>query len=205
MPSITFANQERQPNSLLCIGRNYMAHIEELNNAVPEEMVFFFKPASSLSAVLNSQQGGEPLHYEAEICFLIEASAPIAVGIGLDLTKRATQQRLKERGLPWERAKAFSGAAVLSPFVSLQNIQLTSLRFELRIDDDLQQQGDYGLMINKPEEIFRELSHFIDLQDNDIVMTGTPKGVGQVVSGARYHVSLFSDDTLLLTHEWIAL
>ncbi|MFA0697572.1 fumarylacetoacetate hydrolase family protein, partial [Vibrio sp. 10N.222.49.C9] len=106
LKQVTLENQSFTPSKILCVGRNYAAHIEELGNEIPEDMVVFMKPNSSLSQQLNSFHD-EPLHYEAELCFLVKDGEFSGVAIGLDLTKRETQSALKAKGLPWERAKAF--------------------------------------------------------------------------------------------------
>ena len=100
------------PTKVLCVGRNYVDHIEELNNAIPDAMVVFNKPCTSVTSSLSSFHQ-EALHYEAEICFIVENGQYSAVGLGLDLTKRELQSSLKAKGLPWERAKAFDGSAVI--------------------------------------------------------------------------------------------
>lgn len=106
MNSVTCSNEPIVPSKIVCIGRNYSEHIEELGNATPKRMVVFIKPNSSISETLTSYHG-EQVHYEAEICFLVKKEELFAVGVGIDLTKRALQKELREEGLPWERAKSF--------------------------------------------------------------------------------------------------
>ncbi len=101
------------PSKIVCVGRNYVAHIEELGNEIPEQMVVFNKPNSAIGDTLYANLG-EPLHYESELAFMVRAGQLAAVAFGLDLTRRELQSRLKHRGLPWERAKAFDGAALFS-------------------------------------------------------------------------------------------
>ena len=121
------------PSKIICIGRNYVDHIAELGNEVPDEMVVFLKPNSAISTQLQSFHQ-EALHYEAELCFLYQQGKFSAVAIGLDLTKRTLQTKLKSKGLPWERAKAFNGAAVFSNFALIDEID-HSLSLTLSIDD----------------------------------------------------------------------
>ncbi|MGL5358272.1 MAG: fumarylacetoacetate hydrolase family protein, partial [Shewanella sp.] len=109
------------PTKIVCIGRNYVDHIHELGNEIPEDMVVFVKPNSAITTQLHSQHQGEALHYEAELCFLFQGGRFSHVAVGLDLTKRALQNQLKAKGLPWERAKAFDGAALLSPFIAIED------------------------------------------------------------------------------------
>lgn len=179
-----------------------MEHIEELGNRVPEQMVLFFKPNASISSDLRADDG-EPIHYEAEICLGLENGKFRYAGLGLDLTKRELQSKLRERGLPWERSKAFRGAAVLTHLVPI-GPDLKGLRLELRIDGQLVQSGGVAEMINKPAAILAEVQCFLDLEDYDVVMTGTPKGVGVVLAGARFEGVLFDGELELLRHSWIA-
>lgn len=200
MHPILFQDTKITPSKIVCIGRNYVEHIQELGNEMPDEMVVFNKPASAVTDVLLSQQG-EAIHYEAELCFLVENGQFAGVGLGLDLTKRGLQSKLKAKGLPWERAKAFDGSAVFSRFVPLNN-DIEQLRFTLHINDELIQAGDPALMIYAPATILTEVANFMSLTDGDIIMTGTPKGVGQVTQGAIYTARLFANDTLLIEHSW---
>ncbi len=145
-------------------------------------MVFFIKPNSAISNRLIFPKNQKSCHYEAEISFLIEDSKITAVGFGLDLTLREVQTKLKQKGLPWERAKAFNGSAVFSKFVSF-NDDISKLQIELYINAELRQKGDYSLMINKPDEIIKEANSFLSFEDGDILMTGTPNGVGEFKVG----------------------
>lgn len=191
------------PNKLVCIGRNYVEHIQELGNEIPDEMVVFCKPNSALADNLSSQHLGEQLHYEAELCLLIEQGQIAGVGVGLDLTKRELQAKLKNKGLPWERAKAFDGAALLTDFVMLEEFT-DKIRFELWVDGELRQSAEQSLMMYKPSDILVELNRFMRLQDGDVIMTGTPKGVGPVESNLLYQAKLFDGDECLLEHSWLA-
>lgn len=181
------------PSKLVCIGRNYVEHIQELGNELPDDMVVFIKPNSAIATRLASYHQ-EPLHYEAELCFMVEDGRLSAVGLGLDLTKRGLQNTLKAKGLPWERAKAFNGSAVFSPFISLDTLADSDTQawcFELTIDGVMTQWGHSELMMYSPEGILDSLKEFIDLVDGDIIMTGTPKGVGQLVAGSEYQLRLW--------------
>ncbi len=195
------------PSKILCVGRNYLAHINELNNEIAKNMVLFFKPNSAISNTLLSSHGlseqTEALHYEAEICFLYECHRFSAVGIGLDLTKRALQSQLKQKGLPWERAKAFDGSALFSDFVKIDNVS-DELQLNLYIDDVLTQVAKIPNMIYSPEDILQTLQSFITLEDGDVIMTGTPAGVGPVEPGNHFKGDLYSAEKLLLTKVWIA-
>lgn len=176
--SIIINDKKAYPSKVVCIGRNYIEHIKELNNETPEEPVFFFKPNSSICNELVFPKNQDSCHYEAEISFLINNNKITAVAFGLDLTLREKQTKLKNKGLPWERAKCFNNSAVFSNFVSFKD-DISNLEVELYINNKLRQKGDVSLMITKPQEIIKELLTFSDFEDGDILMSGTPKGVGK--------------------------
>ncbi|MGE4462196.1 MAG: fumarylacetoacetate hydrolase family protein [Arcobacter sp.] len=190
------------PSKVVCIGRNYMDHINELNNEIPEDMVFFIKPNSAVSNRLVFPKNQNSCHYEAEISFLIEDDKISAVGFGLDLTLREVQSKLKAKGLPWERAKAFDGAAVFSKFISFDK-DISKLEIELYINGELKQKGDYSLMINKPNEIINEAKTFLSFEDGDILMSGTPKGVGSFKVGDVFLGRILFDNKIILEEEFI--
>lgn len=200
MTSIRLENQSIRPDKIACVGRNYVEHIKELNNEVPEQAVIFLKPNSAISEQIRLPDN-EPIHYEAEISLLVQNGRYCAVAFGLDLTKRALQDQLKAKGLPWERAKAFDGAAIFSHFVTL-SAKLEELRLELWIDQQLRQHGAYSHMLHKPQALLKEIQSFISLNDGDIVMTGTPAGVGKLERGQQLHGKIFAGNTLLVEHQW---
>lgn len=200
MKSVILAGQNVVVSKVICVGRNYVEHIAELSNEIPDEPVIFIKPNSALSKRLLLHTVDQ-IHYEAEISFLIINGRPAGVGIGLDLTKRDVQSRLKSKGLPWERAKAFDNSAVFSEFVPVA-FELSTLRMELYIDEMLVQQGSYELMMYKPLVLLDEVLTFLSLEDGDVLMTGTPKGVGPLVGGTVLTAKLFSDDMLLVESRW---
>ena len=202
MKSIRLDSEDITPSKIVCIGRNYLEHIRELGNEMPDDMVIFNKPNSAISTELLATRD-EPLHYEGEICLSVRGGRYHAVGFGLDLTQRELQSKLKARGLPWERAKAFDGAACFSDFVTLGDTPLESLSLQLEVDGALRQQGGYELMMYKPDAILDGISRFMTLDDDDIVMTGTPQGVGQVRAGERFVGRVLSGDRVLVSHEWI--
>ena len=204
MKNIYLDNRKIYPSKVVCIGRNYTAHIKELNNETPDEMVFFIKPNSSISNTLIFPKGHKSCHYEAEISFLIEENKIIAVGFGLDLTLREIQSKLKKKGLPWERAKAFDNAAVFSKFVPFSG-DISKLSIELFINKELKQKGDYSLMINKPDEIIKEVNSFLSFEDGDILMTGTPKGVGEFKVGDIFLGKILYDGKIIVEKEFKAV
>lgn len=203
MKSLRLGSVSFTPSKIVCIGRNYLEHIRELGNETPDAMVIFNKPNSAISDRLQATHG-EPLHYEGEICFMVRAGKLHAVGFGLDLTRRELQSKLKARGLPWERAKAFDGAACFSDFIPLDGIEIEGLSLQLEINGELRQDGGYQLMMHKPEKILREIQQFMSLEDDDVIMTGTPEGVGQVTAGDRFVGRIKIGDEVLVSREWLA-
>lgn len=191
------------PSKVLCVGRNYVRHIEELGNEIPDQMVVFAKPNSAIGDTLYATREGETLHYEGEIALLVEGGRYSAVAFGLDLTRRGLQGALKSKGLPWERAKAFDGAALFSPFAALDG-PVTALSLRLTVDGEERQAGSVGLMMYKPAFILEELSRIFSLEDGDIIMTGTPAGVGPIEAGATFEGTVFAGDTPVCSGRWTA-
>jgi len=202
MHTVVVGTEVISPSKVICIGRNYVEHIAELGNEVPDELVVFLKPNSDISAeLLSSHQ--ESLYYEGELCFVYHQGRFNAVGFGLDLTKRALQSKLKGKGLPWERAKAFDGSAVFSDFVAISDVE-KSLSLELTINGKTIQSGGIELMMAKPDDILNELQSFMTLEDGDIVMTGTPKGVGLIEKGAIFEGKVVLAGNALVSQSWTA-
>ncbi|MCC8987786.1 MAG: fumarylacetoacetate hydrolase family protein [Candidatus Contendobacter sp.] len=188
---------------VVCIGRNYLDHIRELNNAVPETPILFMKPATALANLdtpIRLPAGRGECHHEVELAVLVgrelrNANAEMArvavagYGIGLDLTLRDLQNDLKKKGHPWETAKAFDGACPLSPFLkpdALPEPQATDLA--LQVNGVWRQQGNTRLMMIGLFDLMAYMSTHFTLQPGDVVLTGTPAGVGPLHAG----------DTLLL-------
>ncbi|NPA59617.1 MAG: fumarylacetoacetate hydrolase family protein [Epsilonproteobacteria bacterium] len=174
MQTIQYNNQTIIPSKVICVGRNYVEHIKELNNETPESMVLFNKPNSAITSELKYIQ--EDCRFEGEICFLIKNSQIEGIGFGLDLTKVGLQNKMKEKGLPWERAKGFNNSAVFSSFEKFKG-DIKTIEMKLYINDKLIQHANYNLMIYKPLEILSEIKTFMSLEDGDVIMSGTPKGV----------------------------
>lgn len=200
MKTILLEAGEIRPSKIVCIGRNYAEHIAELGNEVPSQQVIFVKPNSALSHDIFLH-GDEPIHFEAEICFTLKDGQLHGLGFGLDLTKRELQSRLKQKGLPWERSKAFDGAAVLSNFVLCPS-DIENVRLELYINGALVQSGGYQLMLHKPQEIVEEVQSFMSFDDDDILMTGTPKGVGKICLGDTFIGKIWDNNQLLIEQQW---
>ena len=199
MGSVVFKGQSVRSGKVVCVGKNYAAHIEEMASVPAENMVVFMKPATSIGTELFAALD-EPLHYEGEICLLIHGAEVAGVGFGLDLTKRDTQAKLKAAGLPWERSKAFTGSALFSEFVAAPK-DLSQLGVELVVDHAVRQKGD---VLYPPDVILKELNQFLVLEDFDIVMTGTPEGVGAIQAGERFCGRVFHNEQELVSAEWLA-
>jgi len=190
--------ESRLHNKIICIGRNYVEHIKELKNEMPSEAVYFMKPFSSISEEIKVVDYS-PMHYEGEICFLI--GEKIKVGFGFDFTLREIQNELKKKGLPWERAKAFKGSAVFSEFVDFNDIE--KLGLEVYKNGELVQKGGVNLMIYKPQFLFEDIERIFGLNKGDIVMSGTPKGVGVVKSGDVFEGRILEEKKVLVSKKWV--
>ena len=181
---------------IICIGRNYTDHIEELENERPEDPVVFLKPDTSL--VLKNQPFFIPpfsddVHYEVEILVRINRIGKHIqqkfahkyydeIGLGIDFTARDLQAKLKAKGLPWEKAKAFDGAAVVGDWVNKSELpHIDELQFEMTKNGTVVQQSSSALMLWKVDELIAYVSQFFTLKIGDIIFTGTPAGVGPVI------------------------
>lgn len=193
------------PGKIVCVGRNYAEHARELNNPVPPQPLLFIKPATAacpLTAPIKLPANLGSVHYETELAILIgrpltwaseaEALNAIAgVGLALDLTLRELQARLKTDGHPWERAKGFDGACPLSPFVPASDFDsLEALQFSLTINGDIRQQGNTRDMITPLLPLLAHISETFTLLPGDVVLTGTPAGVGVLEPGQHLKLEL---------------
>jgi 2-keto-4-pentenoate hydratase/2-oxohepta-3-ene-1,7-dioic acid hydratase in catechol pathway len=180
---------------LICIGRNYAEHIKELENERPETPVIFIKPDTSI--LLKKQPFFIPdfsndVHHEVEILVKIKKVGKHIdqkfahkyydeIGLGIDFTARDVQSKLKEKGLPWEIAKGFDGAAVVGNFFPKENFnEIDNIKFRLEKNDTVVQEGDTALMLWKIDELIAYVSKFFTLKIGDIIFTGTPSGVAKV-------------------------
>lgn len=205
------------PGKVVCVGRNYAEHAKELGNPVPAEPILFIKPRTALVPMESPvvvPRGQGACHFETELALLIggelrnageaQAAAAIAgLGLALDLTLREVQDALKARGLPWEKAKAFDGACPLSAFVrpgpaaGLEQ-RLAGLRLRLRVNGEIRQDGNTADMLTPVLPLLAYMSRHFTLEPGDVVLTGTPRGVGPLVPGDRLQAILGED---LLTVE----
>lgn len=185
---------------IIAIGRNYVDHIKELSNEIPDEPVVFLKPDTAI--LKNNQPFYYPefshdIHHEVEVIVRISKEGKFieekfahkyydAVGLGIDFTARDVQQKCKEKGLPWEKAKAFNGSAPISEFLPLSEIpDLKDIRFSLEVNGETKQSGTTALMMHSIDAIIAYVSRYFTLKKGDIIFTGTPKGVGPIKIGDR--------------------
>lgn len=183
---------------IFCIGRNYAEHAKELGNAVPDEPVIFMKPKNALlqpHMPFYYPEFTNELHYECElvlrICkngkYIQEKTASRyydAVTTGIDFTARDIQQALKTKGLPWEKAKSWDNSAVVGTWVPFTEIgDRESIRFSFRKNGELVQEGNSEQMIHSFDAIIAHISQFFSVNIGDLIFTGTPAGVGEVVVG----------------------
>ncbi len=200
MNSVIFKEKKLFPSKIVCVGRNYVEHIEELGNEIPDNIVFFNKPNSSISK--DFRYISENVRFEGEISFLILNSKIAGVGFGFDLTDAEIQNYLKSKGLPWERAKAFNGSALFTDFIPIEDDEVKRLSFKLFQNGELVQYAYYQLMIYKPNTILNEIKKFMSLEDGDIIMSGTPKGVGYYNIGDIFKVELSLNDEVVIKKDW---
>ncbi|HAN17276.1 MAG: 2-hydroxyhepta-2,4-diene-1,7-dioate isomerase [Bacteroidetes bacterium GWC2_33_15] len=196
---------------IIAIGRNYIDHAKELNNPVPKEPIFFLKPDTTI--IRNNHPFFYPdfsndIQYEVEIILKISKvgkniSPRFAhryfdeIGIGIDFTARDLQNKCKEKGLPWEMAKAFDGAAPMSKFVHLNNWgDIQNLNFRLELNGETVQQANTSQMIFPVDQLIAHVSKFLTLKIGDILFTGTPAGIGPVKIGDR--LTAFIEDRKML-------
>ncbi len=180
---------------IICIGRNYAKHIEELSNERPKEPVIFLKPDSAIlprNHPFYIPTFSDDIHYEVELLVKINRLGKhIApkfahkyyneIGLGIDFTARDLQSKLKEKGLPWEKAKGFDGSAVISEFVSKdQFTDLNTISFSLEKNSKIVQEGNTKAMLWKIDDLIAYVSQYMTLKIGDIIFTGTPAGVGKV-------------------------
>jgi len=179
---------------IICIGRNYAKHIEELANERPTEPVVFLKPDS---AILPKKMPffippfSDEIHYEVEILVKINKVGKYIdskfahkyydeIGLGIDFTDRELQSKLKAKGLPWEKAKGFDGSAVIGEFHPKEQFDLENIKFQLFKNEKLVQDGESKAMLWKIDELVAYVSQYFTLKKGDIIFTGTPAGVGKV-------------------------
>lgn len=190
---------------IICIGRNYTDHIAELENERPEEPVLFLKPDSAIVLKNNPfiiPDFSNDIHYEVEVLVKINKIGKHIgqefahkyydeIGLGIDFTARDLQNKLKEKGLPWERAKAFDGAAVIGDFLPKQNFNdVNAIDFSLKKNGVVVQKANTSFMLWKIDALIEYISKYFTLKIGDVIFTGTPSGVGKVSPGDQLVGSL---------------
>ncbi|MAP54750.1 fumarylacetoacetate hydrolase family protein [Altibacter sp.] len=180
---------------IICIGRNYAAHIEELKNERPEHPVIFLKPDTAI--LLKKQpffipEFSNDVHHEVELLIKVKKIGKHIdrkfahtyydeIGLGIDFTARDLQTQLKEKGLPWEKAKAFDGAAVIGNFLPKNEFKdVNNIQFQLKKNGSVVQEGNTSLLLWKIDELIEYVSKYFTLKIGDIIFTGTPAGVAKV-------------------------
>ncbi|WP_299315428.1 fumarylacetoacetate hydrolase family protein [uncultured Aquimarina sp.] len=180
---------------LICIGRNYTDHIEELENEKPTDPVVFMKPDTSI--LLKKQpffipDFSDDVHHEIEVLIKIKKVGKHIdrrfahkyydeIGLGIDFTARDLQSKLKSKGLPWEKAKAFDGAAVIGEWIAKNEFSdVNNINFRLEKNEEIVQQGNTQFMLWKIDELIEYVSQYFTLKIGDVIFTGTPAGVGAV-------------------------
>lgn len=200
---------------IFAIGRNYVEHIEELNNQRPDEPVIFTKPDTALlknNAPFYYPGFSKDVHHEVELVLRISKEGKNiqekfahkyydAIGVGIDFTARDIQQKIKEKALPWDIAKGFDGSAPIStkfiPVTEFKDVK--NINFKLEVDGVMKQKGNTSLMLFPFDYIISYLSIFFTLRTGDLIFTGTPKGVGPVTIGNK--LTAFIEDEKLLEVE----
>jgi len=196
---------------IFCVGRNYVAHASELGNEVPDESVIFMKPKSALlqpHTPFYYPEFTNELHYECELVLRISKNGKYiqekfaskyydAVTVGIDFTARDIQNQLKEKGLPWEKAKAWDNSAAIGKWILLTNIKnKKDINFCLYKNKELVQQSNSNMMIHNFDNIVSYISNFFSVNIGDLVFTGTPAGVGEIVVGDEME-GFIEDESLL--------
>lgn len=201
---------------IICVGRNYAEHAKELGNEVPGKPVVFLKPASSIifsGDEIKYPPFSEEMHHEVELVLLIRSkiknvtieeaeNAIFGYGVGLDMTLRDVQSKLKSKGHPWTIAKCFDTSAVLSKFVLKDDHNLTlDEEIFLTVNDEERQRDKLNKMIFNPAELVQYLSSLMTLDEGDLIFTGTPKGVGKVNKGDQIKAGIVGIADLTVTVE----
>jgi acylpyruvate hydrolase len=192
---------------IYCVGRNYQDHALELGNAVPKaegDPIVFLKSPAALRGLSGEDPlafADETLHHEAEVVLRLGKNVGHgqaagwehvdAMALGLDLTRREEQTKLKEKGLPWTTAKSFAGSAVVGPFISTMDLRdHNAISFRLHVSGSCRQEGNTSDMIFSVERILTYLASLHELRVGDLIFTGTPKGVGPIRRGDRFSLEL---------------
>jgi 5-carboxymethyl-2-hydroxymuconate isomerase len=216
MHTVKLEGQKVRIGKIVCIGRNYAEHIKELGNQTPDKPVIFIKPASSLvssGGTIVIPGYSDDCHHEIELAVLIGKTAKNVsakeafdyingYAVALDLTLRDVQSAQKAKGLPWEIAKAFDTSCPLSDFVSANKVNdPQNLQLKLTVNGDVRQDGNTKDMMRSVTELVAAASAYFTLEEGDVLLTGTPSGVGRIVSGDQLEASIEQVGTLSVSVE----
>jgi 2-keto-4-pentenoate hydratase/2-oxohepta-3-ene-1,7-dioic acid hydratase in catechol pathway len=192
---------EKSVGTIFCIGRNYADHAKELGNEVPSSPIVFLKAAASLRGLAPIPMGFDDASYHFEAEIVTRVSRPVAlhsggswedikeITLGIDLTRREIQNELKKKGLPWTTAKSFQGSAIVGGFIPTDKFQcLDEIEFSFLLNDELKQRGNSRQMLFSVPQIISYLASFTSLNENDLIFTGTPQGVGPIKKGDRFEM-----------------
>ncbi len=214
MHTVNLDGNNIQVGKIVCIGRNYAEHIKELGNKVPDKPVIFMKPASTIIASgekIVIPPYSQNCHHEIELAVLIGKEAKgvcaeealdyvIGYAVALDLTLRDVQNAQKEKGLPWEIAKSFDTSCPLSAFVPVDQITYPQkLQLKLTVNGQTRQDGNTSDMMRTIAELISNVSSYFTLEEGDILLTGTPAGVGRICSGDELEASIEKIGTLIVS------
>jgi 2-keto-4-pentenoate hydratase/2-oxohepta-3-ene-1,7-dioic acid hydratase in catechol pathway len=216
MHTVKLDGQNIPIGKIVCIGRNYAEHIKELGNQTPDKPVIFIKPASSLvssGGTVVIPGYSDDCHHEIELAVLIGKTAKDVTAeealdhvsgyaVALDLTLRDVQGEQKAKGLPWEIAKAFDTSCPLSDFVPASQVDdPQNLQLKLNISGEVRQNGNTRDMMRSIAELIAATSAYFTLEEGDVLLTGTPSGVGRIVSGDRLEALIEQVGTLSVSVE----
>lgn len=197
---------------IICVGRNYADHAKELNNEVPKEPVIFLKPETAIvpkKMPFFIPDFSNDVHYEAEIVVRINRLGKHIqeefahkyynqITLGIDFTARDVQQECKEKGLPWEKAKAFDGSAVVGKLIDKNNLDISNLDFKLDINGKVAQEGNTSDMLFSTDKLIAYISSYFTLKIGDLIFTGTPAGVGAVYKNDKLKGSISNQEVFSL-------
>lgn len=205
LPTLPIAGHSQRfgVRRIFCVGKNYADHVAEMGGG-PQEPVFFTKPADAIheGGPLPYPQGTEDLHYEAELVLALQSGGRdiaaqdalehvLGYGVGNDLTRRDLQAKAREKGRPWDMAKAFDNSAVMGPIHLASDVgHLSSARLTCTVNGEVRQDGNIDQMTWKISPIIAELSRFVELKAGDLIYTGTPAGVGSLSVGDTCEASI---------------
>jgi len=196
---------------IICIGRNYAEHAREMKSEVPSEPVFFMKPDTALlkDGDFYYPEFTKDLHHEIELVIKISKAGKhieeqfasryyTEIGLGIDFTARDIQAKCKEKGLPWEKAKAFDNSAPIGQFVNVAELDLNDISFALQVNGQTLQSGNSKDLLFSFDKIIAYVSQFVSLKVGDLIYTGTPEGVGPVAIGDKLEGTLNGKSMLSL-------